>query len=55
MKSYLDWAIYACIVAVIVLAVTCIFSIIFSKKDFINTVGILRRTVFSKIKNKSGD
>lgn len=55
MKSYLNWAIYACIVAVIVLAVTCIFSIIFSKKDFINTVGILRRTVFSKIKNKSGD
>ncbi len=50
MKSYIDWIIYACIVAVTVLAVTCIFSIIFSKKEFMSTVAILRKTVFSKIK-----
>ncbi len=50
MKSYIDWIIYACIVAVTVLAVTCIFSIIFSKKEFMSTVAILRKTVFSKKK-----
>ncbi len=49
-KSYLGWALYACVVGIIVLAITCGIDLIFCRRDFKDAMAIMRSTVFSKIK-----
>lgn len=50
MTGYLNWLIYACIVALIVLAATCLVNLIFCRKDFFDTVALAKKAVFSRKK-----
>ena len=50
MTSYLNWAVYACVVGVIVLAITCIVNLIFSRKEFVGALAVAKNAFFSKVK-----
>lgn len=50
MTSYFRWVLYACVVGAIVLAITCIVNLIFSRKEFAGALAVAKNAVFSKVK-----
>lgn len=50
--GYLGWALYACAVGIIVLAVTCLTDLVFCRKDFVGAANAIKNTLFIKIKKK---
>lgn len=51
-KGYLGWVLYACVVGIIVLAMTCAVDLIFCRKDFIGAFSIVKNAVFIRLKKK---
>ena len=51
-ETYLHWALYACVVGVIVLTVNGAVNLVFCRKDFVGAILIARNAVFSKVKKK---
>lgn len=51
-ETYLHWALYACVVGVIVLTVNGAVNLVFCRKDFVGAISIARNAVFSKVKKK---
>lgn len=50
--TYLSWTFYAIKVSLVVVTITCIVNFALSKKDFMATVSVIYKTLFSRIKKK---